>query len=151
MAAFLSHGPIDPPQLLAAMEGESTGAGAVASFGGLARGAGVDGAAITALVLQSYRGVTLASMQAIAAAAAERFALIYTHITHRSGRVLPGEAIVFVAAAASHRAAALDAVAYMMDRLKTEAVFWKYEETAGGKRWIEPTEGDYARVQKWNQ
>ena len=133
------------------MESESTGAGAMASFSGLARGACVDGAAITALVLQSYRGVTLASMQAIAAAAAERFALIHTHITHRSGRVLPGEAIVFVAAAASHRAAALDAVAYMMDRLKTEAVFWKYEETADGKRWVEPTEGDYARVQKWNQ
>ena len=63
MAAFLSHGPIDPAALLSTVEAENAGAGAVASFTGLARGIGKDGAAIDALVLQSYRGVTLASMQ----------------------------------------------------------------------------------------
>ena len=150
MAAFLSHGPIDPAALLSLVERDAIGIGAVASFTGLARGTGKDGVPIDALVLQSYRGVTLSSMQAIAADATTRFALQHAHITHRSGRVLPGQPIVFVAAAAPHRADALDAVAYMMDRLKTEAVFWKYEDVAGEKRWIEPTEADYARVQKWS-
>jgi molybdopterin synthase catalytic subunit len=148
VAAFLSHGPIDPAALLSTIA--DTDIGAVASFTGLARGTGKDGGDIDALVLQSYRGVTLSSMHAIAADAAHRFALIHAHVTHRSGRVLPGQPIVFVAAAAPHRADALDAVSYMMDRLKTEAVFWKYEDVAGKKRWIEPTETDYARVKKWN-
>ncbi len=150
MAVVLATEPINPAILLAEAETQSNGAGALASFTGLARRAGKDGDTITALVLEHYRGLTLASMQAIAAAATARFALAHAHITHRSGRVLPGEAIVFVAATAPHRAAALDAVAYMMDRLKTEAVFWKYEETAGGKRWIEPTETDHARVTAWS-
>ncbi len=149
MAVFLSKEPIDPSALLAGFQIE--GAGAIASFTGLARGTGQDNAVISSLVLQSYRGVTLASMQTIAVESIKRFSLLHAHITHRSGRILPNEPIVFVAAAALHRAAALDAVSYMMDLLKTEAVFWKYEETAGEKRWIEPTEADYARAQKWNQ
>ena len=150
MVAFLSHGPIDPTALLGRVEAECMGAGAVASFTGLARGTGKDGSPIPALVLHSYRGVTLASIQAIVNEAKVRFELIHAHVSHRSGRILAGEAIVFVAAVAPHRAAALDGVAFIMDRLKTEAVFWKYEETPAGKCWIEPTDDDYARAQKWS-
>ena len=68
---------------------------------------------------------------------------------HRHGRVQPGEPIVFVAASAPHRRAALEAVDYMMDRLKTEAVFWKREDYSSGSTWIEPTEADYADRGRW--
>ncbi len=123
--------------------------GAIASFTGRMRAEATDGSAIDALVLESYRGVTLASMQAIFDAALARFAISDAAILHRYGRIAPGEDIVFVAAAASHRRAAFDAVDYMMDALKTEAVFWKYEECSGARHWIEPTAADRADHARW--
>ena len=71
-------------------------------------------------------------------------ALTDVAIVHRCGAMAPGEAIVFVAAAARHRRAAFDAVDYLMDRLKTEAPFWKREERGDGARWIEPPDSDRA-------
>lgn len=94
--------------------------------------------------------MTLLSMEAIHADALARFPLIAARIIHRHGLILPGEAIVFVAAASSHRRAAFDAVDYMMDRLKTEAVFWKREESGASSQWIEPTEADYAARDAWS-
>ena len=71
-------------------------------------------------------------------------------IVHRSGAVAPGETIVFVAAAAVHRRAAFEAADYMMDRLKTDAIFWKREDGPGGSRWIEPGEDDYKARERWS-
>ena len=59
--------------------------------------------------------------------------------------------IVFVAAAAVHRRAAFEAVDYLMDRLKTDALFWKREDGVDGPRWIEPTEGDRADRARWDR
>jgi molybdopterin synthase catalytic subunit len=70
-------------------------------------------------------------------------------VVHRAGHIAPGEAIVFVATASAHRRAAFEAADYLMDRLKTEAVFWKREETALGSRWIEPVEADHADAARW--
>jgi hypothetical protein len=64
--------------------------------------------------------------------------------------IAPGETIVFVAASAAHRRAAFEAADYMMDRLKTEAIFWKREDTADGTRWIEPTATDHADRARWS-
>ena len=128
----------------------AAGAGAIVSFTGLARGTAADGSAIDALVLETYRTVTLRSMEAIAAAAHARFAITRSLVLHRAGRILPGEPIVFVATAAAHRRAAFEAADYLMDRLKSEAVFWKCEEGPAGRRWIEPTAADGAALARWH-
>jgi molybdopterin synthase catalytic subunit len=141
--------PFDPAARLAAFTRIVAGAGAIVSFTGLARALARDGTPVTSLLLESYRGVTLASMQAIAAEAAARFPISAAEIIHRAGSIAPGEAIVFVATAAAHRRAAFEAADYLMDRLKTEAVFWKREDGPGGARWIEPTAADAVDAARW--
>ncbi len=136
-------------ELLAAFTRDADDAGAVVSFIGLARRRSREGEAVAELVLQSYRGATLRSMQDIAAEALSRFDITRCRVVHRDGTIKPGEAIVFVATASRHRRAAFEAADYLMDRLKTEAVFWKREEGPGGSRWIEPTEGDRADAERW--
>jgi molybdopterin synthase catalytic subunit len=80
-----------------------------------------------------------------------RFDVTAVKIVHRHGEVRPGEAIVFVAAASVHRRAAFEAADYMMDRLKTEAVFWKREDAVDGSRWIEPTDADRFERARWSE
>ena len=80
-----------------------------------------------------------------------RFGLSDALVVHRYGRIAPGEPIVFVAASAEHRRAALDAVEFLMDRLKTEAPFWKKEHGPDGERWIEPRASDYADAARWSR
>lgn len=145
----LAAGPFEPAQRMARLTAIADGAGAVVSFTGLMRAVGQDGDALNALVLESYRGVTLASMKAIVADAVRRFAVSHVDVVHRHGRILPDEAIVFVAIASTHRRAAFEAVDYLMDRLKTEAVFWKREEGEHGSRWIEPTAADTDDAARW--
>lgn len=125
------------------------GAGAVASFTGIARGTSKAGGAVTGLFLDHHPRLTQQSLNDAAAAAAERFGLLAVRVVHRSGAIAPSEAIVFVAAAAAHRRAAIEAVDYLMDRLKTEAVFWKREDAVDGSRWIEPTDADRADRARW--
>jgi len=148
-AVELAEAAFDPAALLARFTADLDGEGAVVSFTGHARGAAKDGGVVQVLVLESYRGVTLASMRAIAGEAHARFAITRSLVVHRAGRILPGEAIVYVATASAHRRAAFEAADYLMDRLKTEAVFWKREEGPDGHRWIEPTEGDRADLSRW--
>ncbi|MEQ1616760.1 MAG: molybdenum cofactor biosynthesis protein MoaE [Terricaulis sp.] len=113
-------------------------AGACATFTGLCRGG-----AVRWLELEHYPGFTEARIAACANQIAG--ALLDLLIVHRVGRVAPGEAIVFVAALASHRAEAFAAVERLMDYLKTDAPFWKREMTDLGSTWIEPTPLDLQR------
>lgn len=140
--ADLCADPIDPASALAAFAETAIGAGAIVSFTGLVRG----DEGVTGLTLQAHPRATLASMQAIIDAAADRFAVTHSIALHRHGTMCVGEVVVFVAAAASHRRAAFDAADWIMNRLKTEAVFWKKEHRPGGDRWIEPTDADYAAL-----
>ncbi|MBW8881732.1 MAG: molybdenum cofactor biosynthesis protein MoaE [Asticcacaulis sp.] len=117
--------------------------GAVASFTGVVRGEA------DYLYLDWYPGMTEASIQAIADAGVERFGLNAVTVLHRCGRVDAGEAIVFVAAASVHRRAALEAVDYLMDRLKSEAALWKREVADGVDRWVEPREDDALSLERW--
>jgi molybdopterin synthase catalytic subunit len=125
------------------------GVGAVASFTGIARATAKDGGTVTALFLDHHPRLTLRSLDEIAADARSRFEIIATRLVHRCGMIAPGEPIVFVAAAAVHRRAAFEAVDYMMDRLKSEAVFWKREDRAEGSPWIEPTVQDGRDLARW--
>lgn len=128
---------------------DRAGDGAVVCFTGLARGVGKDGATVETLTLDWYPGMTEQSMREIAKDAAARFPVSDLVVIHRCGDITPGETIVFVAAAAVHRRAAFEAADYLMDRLKTEAAFWKRETGPAGVRWIEPVDEDRAALVRW--
>jgi len=124
--------------------------GAVVSFTGLARGHDRQGEAVEVLRLDWHPVMTERSLVELAEATRTRFAVSDVLVVHRAGEIMPGEAIVFVAAAAPHRRVAFVAADYLMDRLKTEAMFWKHERGPGGGRWIEPTEQDCADRARWS-
>ena len=140
--------PFDAAAEFSALTERAPGAGAIASFVGLVRPT-AGGAPVDQLELEHYGQFTLSTVEAIAEDSQTRFNLLDLTIVHRFGRLLPGEPIVFVAAAAEHRRAAFDAVDYLMDRLKTEAPFWKREHGAAGSRWIEPTPEDHIDRNRW--
>jgi molybdopterin synthase catalytic subunit len=121
-------------------------AGAVVSFSGAVRD---EGGAVDHLYLDWYPGMTEASLNEIAEAAAERFDISALTVLHRCGKVLCGETIVFVAAASAHRRAAFEAADYAMDRLKSEAALWKREAGPGGEHWIEPRAADSKDLKRW--
>lgn len=145
----LSPDRLDATSELLRFSASANGDGAIASFTGVARTENAKGDAVQSLFLDHHPRLTLASMEAIADAACHRFAISRLRIVHRGGDVMPGDAIVFVAASARHRRAAIEAVDYMMDRLKTDAVFWKREDRNGAREWIEPTEADRAARSRW--
>lgn len=139
-----------PERELAVLIERSAGNGAIVSFTGLARPGSKAGEAITRLVLEDHPSLTLQSLEDIAVQAAARFDVTQVHVVHRSGEIAAGEAIVFAGAASLHRRAAFEAADYLMDRLKTEAVFWKREVgEGGGSEWVEPTDADYAARERW--
>ena len=72
-------------------------------------------------------------------------------IVHRHGRMLPGEPIVLVADASAHRAAALEACAFLIDWLKTKAPFWKLEETDAEQRWVDARDADDQAAARWSE
>lgn len=123
----------------------AAGTGAVATFTGLVRAD--DG--VGTLELEHYPGATEAALYRVAAGAAERWALGGATIVHRVGPMTPGTRIVFVAASSAHRAAALEACAYLIDRLKTDAPFWKRETRDGEARWVEARETDADAAKRW--
>lgn len=145
-AARLEPVRLDPERELAAIVAASEGLGAIVSFVGQTRG---EEGQVTQLVLEHHPELTETSLREIAAEASERFDVAHIHVVHRCGVVEAGDPIVFAAAAAAHRRAAFEAVDYLMDRLKADAVFWKREDGPGGARWIEPTEADYADRERW--
>jgi molybdopterin synthase catalytic subunit len=138
-----------PEQELAALIAQASGDGAVVSFAGIARPGSRGGKAVRALVLDHHPALTLRSLEDIANEAAGRFHVSHVRVVHRCGDVAAGDPIVFAGASAQHRRAAFDAADYLMDRLKTEAVFWKREIGEAGSRWIEPTAADYADRERW--
>ena len=130
--------------------GTLRGEGAVVSFVGVARDTAASGAAVARLFLDHHPTLTAESVEKIAGQARERFAVSAVRVVHRFGEVAAGDAIVFVAAASVHRRAAFEAADFMMDRLKTEAVFWKREDASDGSRWIEPSATDHADTARWS-
>jgi molybdopterin synthase catalytic subunit len=111
-------------------------AGAVVSFTGLVRDLN-DGTAVSQLTLEHYPGMTEKALADIEATAVERWNLVDAVIIHRVGPLFPNDRIVFVATASAHRKDAFRACEYLIDTLKTEAPFWKQEDTPTGKRWVE--------------
>lgn len=124
---------------------EALGGGAVASFTGLVRSD--DG--VERLALEHYPGMTEAALRRLAEEASARWSLLGATIVHRVGPMRPGERIVLVGACAAHRADALAACAYLIDRLKTDAPFWKRETRAGEESWVEARASDDEAAERW--
>lgn len=149
MAVRVQIEAFDAGALLSDFSAGRTQSGGIVSFTGLAREA-TDGSAVTTLELDAYPGFTEPAIAAMEAEAKARFAVQDLLIVHRFGPIRPGEAIVFVAAAAEHRRTAFEAADFLMDYLKTRAPFWKKETGPDGERWIEPRPSDYDDVNRWS-
>jgi len=146
----LEDGGLDAAREFAAFLVEAAEGGAVVSCVGVARPRTRNGMAIERLFLDHHPRLTQKSLETIAVEAAARFEVSALRVVHRCGAVAPGAGIVFVAAASAHRRAAFDAADYLMDRLKTDAVFWKREDAVDGAHWIEPTDADRADRARWS-
>ena len=144
----LTDQPFDPGALLTTFSAGRTETGAVATFTGIAR---AEAGSTAILELEAYPGFTEAEIGRIADQARERFGLHDLAILHRVGRITPGDAIVFVATAASHRRSAFEACDFLMDYLKSKAPFWKKEHGPDGARWVEPTAQDHADRDRWDR
>ena len=149
IVALLEPQALDPQLELAELTEAARGDGAIVSFVGLARPVSKQGDAVDALVLEHHRTLTRQSLEDAAVACGQRFDVSHVRVVHRCGTIPAGEPIVFAGAASIHRRAAFVAANYLMDRLKTDAVFWKREVGDAGARWIEPTEADYADRKRW--
>jgi molybdopterin synthase catalytic subunit len=122
--------------------------GAVVTFAGLCRGSEA-GEPIAALVLEHYAGMAEAEITRHVEEAERRWPLLGVTVIHRYGRITPGENIVLVITAATHRGDAFAAAEFLMDYLKTRAPFWKRMESAGGEHWVEAKQNDDAAAERW--
>jgi molybdopterin synthase catalytic subunit len=145
MSISVQEADFDSGSEVAALSADDDGAGAVASFVGLVRGDG-----IRAMTLEHYAGMTEKALAEIVAQAQQRWQLRRVRVIHRIGRLLPGDRIVFVGVASSHRHDAFAACEFIMDYLKTQAPFWKKEETAAGAHWVDARESDDVAASRWN-
>ena len=122
--------------------------GAVVAFVGTVRDLN-DGAQVAAMELEHYPGMTEKALDDIAAQAAARWPLFATLVIHRLGPLLPLDQIVLVAVTAAHRGDAFAACEFIMDYLKTEAPFWKKEDTPDGARWVDARVTDDTARARW--
>jgi molybdopterin synthase catalytic subunit len=122
--------------------------GAVVTFTGICRGA-EDGEPIAALTLEHYPGMAESEIERHVQTARERWPLLGVTVIHRHGRLRPGENIVLVVTASSHREAAFQAAEFLMDYLKTRAPFWKQVERAGRSSWVDAKATDDAAADRW--
>lgn len=122
--------------------------GAVVAFIGLVRDVNA-GAAVSELTLEHYPAMTQKALEAIVQQAQQHWEIDEVVLIHRVGRLLPSDQIVLVAVAGAHRGPAFQACEFIMDYLKTQAPFWKKEQTAAGTRWVEARDSDAAAAQRW--
>ena len=134
----------------AALTRGRTDIGALVTFTGICRGA-ESGEPIAALTLEHYPGMAEAEIERHVADAKARWPLMGVTVIHRYGRIEPGENIVLVVTASSHREAAFAAAEFLMDFLKTRAPFWKQVETPDGKSWIEAKGADDTAADRWRK
>ncbi len=140
----LQNCPFDPGEELCKFRSESIGA--IASFTGLVRSENE----IVALSIEHHPVMTQKTLEQLCDMVITRYHLLGVSITHRYELLKLGEPIVFVAAASVHRKAAMEAIVYMMDRLKTDIPLWKKEIFADGtSRWIEQKQSDVDRSFSW--
>ena len=122
--------------------------GAIAVFIGTVRDLN-DGAGVSTLTLEHYPGMTEAALHQIAEQACARWSVIDITIVHRVGTLQPTEQIVLVVVTSAHRGEAFAACEFVMDFLKTQAPFWKKEQTPSGARWVQARASDDEAASRW--
>lgn len=126
-----------------------TDAGAVVNFIGQVRKQNLNDE-VSALTLEHYPAMTERTLSGLIEQASQRWPLIRVVVHHRVGRLLPGQPIVFVGVSSAHRDASFDACRFLMDKLKTQAPFWKKETTADGERWLDARSCDSDAAASWD-
>ena len=140
---------------LAALRAHDKRVGAVCSFVGTVRGAhqtdteGGNSPAIVSMELEHYPGMTEKSIMAMIDEAHQRFNIFGARVVHRVGLLLPLDQIVLVAVTSRHRGMSFQACEFLMDYLKTQAPFWKKEQTPQGAQWVDARVSDDAALQRW--
>ena len=133
---------------IAALSKGGRDVGAVVTFTGLCRD---EGGRLAALELEHYPGMAEAEAARVVEDARARWPLSGVTVIHRYGRILPGQNIVLVVTASSHREAAFAAAEFLMDYLKTRAPFWKQVESKSGAAWVDAKEADDAAADRWRK
>ncbi|OGA30977.1 MAG: molybdenum cofactor biosynthesis protein MoaE [Betaproteobacteria bacterium RIFCSPLOWO2_12_FULL_62_13b] len=135
---------------IAAFRRADPGIGAIASFIGLVRDVN-DGDAVAGMTLEHYPGMTEKALAGILAEAKSRWDIVDALVIHRVGELKPLDQIVLVVVAGAHRGAAFAACEFIMDYLKTQAPFWKKEQTAQGAHWVEARASDDQAAERWSK
>ena|SRR5437870_4604051 len=148
MAVRVQTTDFDAAQEIAALRASDPRVGAVVMFIGAVRDVNAD-AQVLLMTLEHYPGMTEKALDAIVVQARQRFDIYDALVIHRVGELRPTDQIVLVAVTGAHRGPAFDACRFIIDYLKTEAPFWKKEQTPEGARWVDARTTDDEAVARW--
>ncbi|RZI73565.1 MAG: molybdenum cofactor biosynthesis protein MoaE [Variovorax sp.] len=138
----------DPGAEIAALRAADARVGAVCSFIGTVRDRN-DGSAVASMELEHYPGMTEKAIEAMIDEAHRRFDILGARVIHRVGLLQPLDQIMMVAVVSAHRGESFKACEFLMDYLKTQAPFWKKEQTPEGARWVDARVADDAALARW--
>ena len=144
----VQHADFDLSAEVAALRADDPGVGAIASFIGTVRDRN-DGVGVSSMELEHYPGMTERAIEAMVDEAMRRFEIHRARVIHRIGLLQPLDQIVLVVVTSAHRRAAFEACEFLMDYLKTQAPFWKKEQTPAGARWVDARSDDDAALARW--
>lgn len=133
---------------VARLRADQMGVGAICSFVGTVRDRN-DGQSVSSMELEHYPGMTEKAIEQMMAEAFRRFDILGARVIHRVGLLQPLDQIVLVAVTSAHRGESFQACEFLMDYLKTQAPFWKKEQTPEGARWVDARVSDDAALAKW--
>ncbi|KWT72774.1 MULTISPECIES: molybdenum cofactor biosynthesis protein MoaE [unclassified Variovorax] len=145
---FIQTADFDLAREVAALRADDKRVGAVCSFVGTVRDRN-DGDAVASMELEHYPGMTEKSIEAMIDEAHRRFDILGARVIHRVGLLQPLDQIMMVAVVSAHRGQSFQACEFLMDYLKTQAPFWKKEQTPAGARWVDARVDDDAALARW--
>ena len=138
----------DAGEVLRLLRANDSRVGAVCSFIGVVRDRN-DGQSVSSMELEHYPGMTEKAIEAMVDDAVARFGIYGVRVIHRVGLLQPLDQVVMVAVTSAHRGTSFQACEFLMDYLKTQAPFWKKEQTPQGARWVDARVADDAALAKW--
>ena len=144
----IQTGDFDLSTEVARLRADQKGVGAVCTFVGTVRDRN-DGQRVSTLELEHYPGMTEKCIEAMIDEAFKRFDILGARVVHRVGLLQPLDQIVLVAVTSAHRGESFQACEFLMDYLKTQAPFWKKEQTPEGARWVDARVSDDAALARW--
>ncbi len=133
---------------IATLSGADKRIGAICTFVGTVRDRN-DGLQVSSMELEHYPGMTEKAIEAMIDEAVERFGILGARVVHRIGLLQPLDQVVLVAVTSAHRGTSFQACEFLMDYLKTQAPFWKKEQTSEGARWVDARVSDDTALAKW--